>query len=207
MGFKVETEIGEARLEVSEDGKNVVLRNAVLLYTSIAQPYKGKFKPQFRVSVPISALTKREVKKLAAKISLKECATEEFCEEYKVDEVPFPKQDEQVILTLAKKAVYADGNPLKPEHRPRLLKPIGNGKVKDISKTMLSNGSIGDVYFHIVQSDENGSWLDLDAIVVKKLVEYEGKGPGAISQFDIEGELETFDTPQRQQDDPDEIPF
>lgn len=208
MGFKVEKEIGAVRIEVSEDGKSGVIRNATLLFASVARPYKGKYDPQYKVSIPISGVHKREIKKLAKKVGISEVANEAFPEQYRVAELPFPEMDEQIVLTIAKKAQYKDGNPLKPEHRPRVFAPTAGGKVKDITKTLVGNGSIGDVVFHIVESDEYGSWLDFDAIVVKKLVEYEGGAPSVVSQFDIDGELEKFDDVVAEKaDGDDEIPF
>ena len=38
MGFKVEKEIGAVRIEVSEDGKSGVIRNATLLFKYVARP-------------------------------------------------------------------------------------------------------------------------------------------------------------------------
>lgn len=168
-----------------------VLNNVTFLYTKIARAelmYESKDRHEYSVDVAISKEQAKHWDKKYSKQKHKRIDNEDFIKIFKIDP-PFPDQDEQYVVKLKKKAEYVDKDsgaikPIPDQYRPRVFTKGEDGKLKDITTTLISNGSKGAAQF-----DENtnsyGTFAQLKALRVDELIEYQAAG----SSYDELGEV------------------
>lgn len=159
-----------------------VLNDVTFLYTKIARAelmYESKDRHEFSVDVAISKEQAKHWDKKYSKQKHKRIDNEDFVKIFKIDP-PFPDQDEQYVVKLKKKAEYVDKDsgaikPIPDQYRPRVFAKGEDGKLKDITTTLIANGSKGAAQF-----DENtnsfGTFAQLKALRVDELIEYQAAG-------------------------------
>lgn len=172
-----------------------VLNDVTFLYTKIARAelmYESKDRHEFSVDVAISKEQAKHWDKKYSKQKHKRIDNEDFVKIFKIDP-PFPDQDEQYVVKLKKKAEYVDKDsgtikPIPDQYRPRVFTKGDDGKLKDITTTLIANGSKGAAQF-----DENtnsfGTFAQLKALRVDKLIEYQAAGASYDELGDV-GELQ-----------------
>jgi hypothetical protein len=170
-----------------------VLNNVVFFYTKIQSPVPAfvKTNSEFVVDCVVDKATAKAYSKQFQKQKAKELDNEEFKEKYKVEEVPFPKQDEQYIIKLKKNHIK-DGKQTPDKYRPRVLQATEDGNVDITFEKLVGNGSKGRASYRVTENDF-GTFAELQAILVEDLVEY---GGGSVtSDF---GDVKLKDVPASQ---------
>lgn len=159
-----------------------IIENVTFFYTKIQQPAK-KYQSEdteYSVDCAVDKATAKKWNKEFPKQKAKEFDNDEFLEKYKVEEVPFPDQDEQYIIKLKKNAVK-DGRETPEKYRPKVLVPSGAGNLDVTATKLVGNGSTGKVSYNI-NENSFGAFAQLSAILVTNLIEYKQLG-GAGSEF------------------------
>lgn len=159
-----------------------ILENVVFAYVKIQNPVKSlnEGDTEFTVDGIISKAAAKQWNKDHPKNKAKSFDNDEFLEKFKFDAVPFDDQDEQFVVKF-KKAHSKKGVELPEKFRPRVFEAVKGGKPVDVTFTKLvANQSKGKVSFSTF-SNSYGEFVQLDAILVEDMIEYEGAGgvPGA----------------------------
>lgn len=157
-----------------------IIDNVVFFYTKLQKPTKKYQSEDLEWSVDC-AVPKSAAKawnKEFPKQKAKEFDNDEFLEKFKVEEVPFPEQEEQFVIKLKKVAVK-NGKKTPDKYRPRVLVPSEEGNVDVTYTTLVSNGSKGKAGY-VVQENDFGVFAQLSSILVEDLIEYtSNNGAGA----------------------------
>lgn len=158
--------------------KNGVLSNVYFYYTRIKEPtnkYNSSDK-EFKVDVVVDAATYKRFTKELPKKSFKLIENDEFAEKYRA-EPPFPEQAIQYVTKFNRDEVKKDGTPIAEEHKPKVYLEDQSGEVYDITTRYdVGNGSMGDLFYFVIEHSEYGNHPKLSNIKVKKLVKYEAGG-------------------------------
>lgn len=159
------------------------LENVTFAYAKIAESdfkYGSNVDKEYSIDCIVDKATAKKFKKQFPKQSVKEFDNDEFVQKYKM-EVPFPEQDEQMIIKLKKPAVK--GGKEMP-YRPRSFIYADDGKtLVDITTSRLaSNGSKGKVRYRVTSNDF-GTFAQLDSVLFETFIEY--KKGGGDSPFGI----------------------
>lgn len=191
-----------------------IQKNVVFTYTKIQNPVKGlnEGDTEFSVDCVMSKADAKAWNKEHPKNKYKAYDNDDFIEKFKLDEVPFEDQDEQYVVKF-KKAHSKKGVELPEKFRPRVFELDDDGEAVDITFTkLIANGSKGQVSFSTF-SNSYGEFVQLDAILVEELIEYEGGGGVPGSEF---GAKKLADIPKNQKpvkrqgedddDDDDDVP-
>ncbi len=185
--------------------------NVAFAYVKVQSPVKSlnEGDTEFTVDCVMSKQDAKQWNKDHPKNKSKSFDNDEFLEKYKFDEVPFEDQDEQFVVKF-KKAHSKKGVELPEKFRPRVFELV-DGKPVDVTFTKLvANQSTGKVSFSMF-SNSYGEFVQLDAILVEKMIEYAGAGGGIGSEF---GATDLAEVPKNQKvvqkqgeiDDDDEAP-
>ena len=162
----------------------MALVSGTFLFTKIMNPVPAYNKQDSEWSVQLATkkADAKKIKKEFPKTSLKEFDNDDFVEKFKV-EVPYPEQDEQYVLTF-KKSHIKNGKETPEKYRPRVIQELEDGSRVDITfDKMIANGSKGDLSYRIKETDSYGNFVELQAILVKELVEYQSKASGVTDEF------------------------
>lgn len=153
-----------------------ILDNAVFFYTKIQSPTAAfvKTNSEFVVDCVVDKATGKAFSKQFQKQKAKVLDNEEFCEKYKVEEVPFPDQDEQYVIKLKKNHIK-DGKVSPEKYRPRVLEATEDGNVDITFDKLVGNGSKGKASYRVTENDF-GTFAELQSILVEDLIEYAGGG-------------------------------
>lgn len=169
--------------------------NVAFAYVKLQSPVKSlnEGDTEFTVDCIMSKADAKQWNKDHPKNKAKSFDNDEFLEKFKFDEVPFPDQDEQQVVKF-KKAHSKKGVELPEKFRPRVFELV-DGKPVDVTFTKLvANQSKGKVSFSTF-SNSYGEFVQLDAILVEKMIEYAGAGGGIGSDF---GVTDLQEVPQNQ---------
>ena len=161
-----------------------ILSNVTFFYTKIMNPVPAynKADSEWSVDVVVDKKTAKQVKKDFPKTSLKEFDNDDFQEKFGVAP-PFPSQDEQYILKF-KKSHIKNGKETPEKYRPRVIQELSDGSRVDITfDKLVGNGSKGDLSYRVKETDSYGNFVELQAILVKELVEYQSKSGGVTDDF------------------------
>lgn len=161
-----------------------LLQNVTFFYTKIMNPVPAfnKADSEWVVDVVASKKDAKQIKKDFPKTSLKEYDNDEFREKFGT-EPPFPNQEEQFVLKF-KKSHIKGGKETPEKYRPRVIQQLENGEKVDITfDKFVGNGSKGDLSYRIKETDSYGNFVELQAILVKELVEYQSKSSGVVDDF------------------------
>lgn len=159
-----------------------VIDNVVFFYTKIQQATK-KYQSndtEWSVDCAVDKATAKKWNKEFPKQKVKEIDNDEFLEKFKVEEVPFPEQEEQFVIKL-KKAATRDGKATPDKFRPRVLEATAAGNVDVTFTKLVSNGSKGKASY-VTNENDFGVFAQLSAILVEDLIEYQSTG-GAGTEF------------------------
>ena len=173
-----------------------ILSNVTFFYTKIMNPVPAynKVDSEWVVDVVASKKDAKAVKKEFPKTSLKEYDNDDFREKFGV-EPPFPDQDEQFVLKF-KKSHIKNGKETPEKYRPRVIQQLEDGSRVDITfDKLVGNGSKGDISYRVKETDSYGNFVELQAILVKELVEYQSKSAGVTDEF---GPVELKASPKEQ---------
>ena len=160
------------------------VNNCTFIYTKIQSPVKAynQVDTEWSVDVVMSKKDAKAIKKEFPKTSLKEFENDEFQEKFGFA-APFPDQDEQYILKF-KKSHVKNGKETPEKYRPRVIQQLADGTREDITFTKLvGNGSKGVLSYRIKETSTYGNFVELQAILVTDLVEYQSKGGGVTDDF------------------------
>lgn len=161
-----------------------ILADVTFFYTKIMNPVPAynKADSEWVVDVVADKKSAKQIKKDFPKTSLKEYDNDEFREKFGV-EPPFPKQDEQYVIKF-KKSHIKGGKETPEKYRPRVIQELEDGSRVDITfDKFVGNGSKGDLSYRIKETDSYGNFVELQAILVKELVEYQSKSAGVTDEF------------------------
>lgn len=161
-----------------------LIENVTFLYAKVSNPVPAynKVDSEWTVDVVASKADAKKVKKDFPKTSLKEFDNADFTEKFGI-EPPFPKQDEQFILKF-KKSHIKNGKETPEKYRPRVIQQLEDGTKEDITfDKMVGNGSKGTLSYRIKETDTYGNFVELQAILVTELVEYQSKAGGVTDEF------------------------
>jgi len=161
-----------------------VVNNVTFLYTKIQNPVPAynKVDSEWSVDVVMSKKDAKAIKKDYPKTSLKEYDNDDFQEKFGI-EPPFSSQEEQFVVKF-KKSHIKNGKETPEKYRPRVIQEMGDGTRVDITfDKLVGNGSKGDLSYRIKETDTYGNFVELQAILVKELVEYQSKGGGVADDF------------------------
>ena len=159
-----------------------IVSNVTFIYTKIQNPVPAynKVDSEWSVDVVMSKKDAKAIKKDYPKTSLKEYDNADFVEKFGF-EVPFPGQDEQFIIKF-KKSHIKNGKETPEKYRPRVIQELADGSRVDVTfEKLVGNGSKGDLSYRIKETDTYGNFVELQAILVKELVEYQSKA-GAVTE-------------------------
>lgn len=174
-----------------------IKENIVFAYVKVQSPVKGlnEGDTEFSVDCIMSKADAKQWNKDYPKNKSKSFDNDEFLEKYKFDAVPFDDQDEQFVVKV-KKAHSKQGVELPAKFRPRVFQKVEGDAPEDITFTKLvANGSKGKLSFSTF-SNSFGTFVQLDAILVETLIEYQSAGGAAIgSEF---GATKLADAPEKQ---------
>ena len=149
------------------------INNVTFLYTNINAP-KNKYQSEekeWSVQVVLSKEDAKAWNKKFPKQKAKQFDNDEFTEKFDID-LPFPNQEEQFTIKLARATTYKDGNEIPEKYAPKVYLQIAKGKVQDITKTKLvANGSKGKASYDVVENSF-GVFAKLHSILVENLIEY-----------------------------------
>lgn len=159
-----------------------VLENVTFFYTKIQSPTAAfvKTNSEWVVDCVVDKATAKAHSKQFQKQKAKEIDNDEFMGKYKVDEVPFPDQDEQYVIKLKKNHIK-DGKETPSQYRPRVLQVTPEGNVDVTFEKQVGNGSTGKASYRVTENDF-GVFCELQSILVDNFVEYTGGG-GVTSDF------------------------
>lgn len=160
------------------------VENCTFVYTKIQSPVKAynQVDTEWSVDVVMSKKDAKAIKKEFPKTSLKEYDNDEFQEKFGFAP-PFPEQDEQFIMKFKKSHVKA-GKETPEKYRPRVIQQLADGTREDITFTKLvGNGSKGVLSYRIKETSTYGNFVELQAILVTDLVEYQSKSGGVTDDF------------------------
>lgn len=158
----------------------VKIENVYFYYVKIAEPQKDVFDPEglkkkFSVNIAVDKATAKEFKKLKLNKTVKEIDEATFLKQYKaIPDALKNDEDEYFIISFSANATYADGNPTPEWTWPKTYLTV-NGKPVDSTKTLVGNGSFGDIRIS-TREGKTGINTALHSILVKDLVEYERRG-------------------------------
>ncbi len=161
-----------------------IVSNVTFIYTKIQNPVPAynKVDSEWSVDVVMSKKDAKAIKKDYPKTSLKEYDNTDFVEKFGF-EVPFPEQDEQFVIKF-KKSHIKNGKETPEKYRPRVIQEIADGSRVDVTfEKLVGNGSKGDLSYRIKETDTYGNFVELQAILVKELVEYQSKAGGVVDDF------------------------
>lgn len=161
-----------------------VIENVTFLYAKVMNPVPAfnKVDSEWCVDVVCSKADAKKVKKEFPKTSLKEYDNAEFQEKFGI-EPPFPKQDEQFVLKF-KKAHIKAGKETPEQYRPRVIEELEDGSRVDVTfDKLVGNGSKGDFSYRIKETKDYGNFVELQALLIKELVEYKSKSGGVTEDF------------------------
>ena len=161
-----------------------IVSNVTFIYTKIQNPVPAynKVDSEWSVDVVMSKKDAKAIKKDYPKTSLKEYDNADFVEKFGF-EVPFPEQDEQFIIKF-KKSHIKNGKETPEKYRPRVIQELADGGRVDVTfEKLVGNGSKGDLSYRIKETDTYGNFVELQAILVKELVEYQSKAGGVVDDF------------------------
>lgn len=159
-----------------------IVSNVTFIYTKIQNPVPAynKVDSEWSVDVVMSKKDAKAIKKDYPKTSLKEYDNVDFVEKFNF-EVPFPDQDEQFVIKF-KKSHIKNGKETPEKYRPRVIQELEDGSRVDVTfEKLVGNGSKGDLSYRIKETDTYGNFVELQAILVKELVEYQSKA-GAVTE-------------------------
>lgn len=171
-----------------------ILSNVTFYFVKIQNPVKAfnKIDTEWTVDVVASKADATALLKQFPKTSLKKLDHDEFKEKFKSDP-PFPNEAIQHVLKFKKNHIK-NGKECPEQYRPRVLWDGPDGR-QDITFTKLvGNGSKGDLSYRVKETDEYGNFVELQAILVKDLIEYNSKG--VTSDF---GDVPLAKAPEREQ--------
>lgn len=171
-----------------------VVSDVTFIYTKLQSPVLAynKVDTEWSVDVVMAKKDAKAIKKDFPKTSLKEYDNADFVEKFGF-EVPFPAQDEQFVLKF-KKSHIKNGKETPEKYRPRVIQQMEDGSKVDVTFTKLvGNNSKGDLSYRIKETDSYGNFVELQAILVKELVEYQSKSGGVVDDF---GDVVLADSPQ-----------
>ena len=161
-----------------------VIENCMFIYTKMMNPVPAynKVDSEWSVDVVPSKVAAKKIKKEFPKTSLKEYDNDEFVEKFNL-EPPFPEQDSQFVVKF-KKAHIKNGKETPEKYRPRVIQELADGSRVDVTfDKLVGNGSKGDLSYRIKETDTYGNFVELQAILVKELVEYQSKAGGVVDDF------------------------
>ena len=161
-----------------------IVSNVTFIYAKIMNPVPAynKVDSEWSVDVVMSKKDAKAIKKDYPKTSLKEYDNADFVEKFGF-EVPFPEQDEQFIIKF-KKSHIKNGKETPEKYRPRVIQELADGSRVDVTfEKLVGNGSKGDLSYRIKETDTYGNFVELQAILVKELVEYQSKAGGVVDDF------------------------
>ena len=159
-----------------------VVNNVTFIYAKVMNPVPAynKVDSEWSVDVVMSKKDAKGIKKEYPKTSLKEYDNADFVEKFSF-EVPFPEQDEQFVVKF-KKSHIKNGKETPEKYRPRVIQELADGSRVDVTfEKLVGNGSKGDLSYRIKETDTYGNFVELQAILVKELVEYQSKA-GAVTE-------------------------
>lgn len=154
-----------------------ILENVVFAFVKIQSPVKSlnEGDTEFTVDAIISKAAAKQWNKDHPKNKYKSVDNDEFLEKYKFDEVPFPDEDEQYVVKF-KKAHSKKGVELPEKFRPRVFEAVDGDAPNDVTfEKLVANGSKGKISFSTF-SNSYGEFVQLDAILVEELIEYQQSG-------------------------------
>ena len=157
--------------------------NVVFAYVKLQSPVKSlnEGDTEFTVDCVMSKADAKAWNKEHPKNKYKSFDNDDFLTKFKFDEVPFDDQDEQFVVKF-KKACSKKGIELPVKFRPRVFELV-DGKPVDVTfSKLVANQSTGKVSFSQF-SNSYGEFVQLDAILVEKMIEYQGAGGGVGSDF------------------------
>jgi hypothetical protein len=163
-----------------------IQNNVVFAYVKIQSPVKSlnEGDTEFTVDCVMSKADAKAWNKEHPKNKYKSFDNDEFLEKYNFDDVPFDDQDEQFIVKF-KKAHSKKGVELPEKFRPRVFVLDEDGKAVDKTfEILVANNSKGKVSFSKF-SNSYGEFVQLDAILVEELIEYQSKGGTPGSEFGV----------------------
>lgn len=161
-----------------------LVQNVTFIYCKIQNPVPAynKVDTEWSVDVVMSKKDAKAIKKDFPKTSLKEYDNDEFQEKFGFS-APFPSQEEQFVLKF-KKSHTKNGKTVPEKYRPRVIQQLEDGSRVDITfDKLVGNGSKGDLSYRIKETDTYGNFVELQAILVKELVEYQSKAGGVVDDF------------------------
>lgn len=160
-----------------------IIENVTFLFTKIQNPVPAynKVDSEWSVDVVVSKKDAKQIKKDFPKTSLKEFDNDDFKEKFGI-EPPFPNQEEQFILKF-KKSHIKGGKETPEKYRPRVIQQVGDERVDITFDKLVGNGSKGDISYRVKETDTYGNFVELQAILVKELVEYQSKSGGVTDEF------------------------
>lgn len=161
-----------------------VVSDVTFIYAKVMNPVPAynKVDSEWSVDVVMSKKDAKAIKKEYPKTSLKEYDNADFAEKFSF-EVPFPEQDEQFVVKF-KKSHIKNGKETPEKYRPRVIQELADGSRVDVTfEKLVGNGSKGDLSYRIKETDTYGNFVELQAILVKELVEYQSKAGGVVDDF------------------------
>lgn len=161
-----------------------ILDNVVFAFVKIQSPVKSlnEGDTEFTVDAIVSKAAAKQWNKDHPKNKYKDFDNDEFKEKFKFDEVPFEDQDEQYVIKF-KKAHSKKGVELPEKFRPRVFEAVEDDAPNDVTfEKLVANGSKGKISFSTF-SNSYGEFVQLDAILVNEMIEYQSAGGSVGSEF------------------------
>lgn len=201
-----------------------IVSNVTFIYAKVMNPVPAynKVDSEWSVDVVMSKKDAKAIKKDYPKTSLKEYDNADFVEKFGFD-VPFPEQDEQFIIKF-KKSHIKNGKETPEKYRPRVIQELADGSRVDVTfEKLVGNGSKGDLSYRIKETDTYGNFVELQAILVKELVEYQSKAGAVTEDFgavklaeapagkekvaEVQGGAKASPAAEPEDDDSQDLPF
>lgn len=159
------------------------IENGVLegpfFYTQIRKADTGgEYGTAWKVSVAVSTEVAKEWNRKYKKQTAKMLDNEEFTEKFKADTLPYPDQEFQFVIMLAKKTHLASGEETPARYRPRAYLQKGKTALDITETTNIGNGSKGLAKFSHFDHPKYGAIAHLMKVLVTDLVEYEESDEG-----------------------------
>lgn len=155
----------------------MILDNVTFAYVKVQSPVKSlnEGDTEFTVDAIISKAAAKQWNKDHPKNKAKSFDNDEFLEKFKMNELPFDDQDEQFVVKF-KKAHSKKGVELPAKFRPRVFQTVEGSKPVDVTFEKLpANGSTGKVSFSTF-SNSYGEFVQLDALLIEKMIEFQRDG-------------------------------
>lgn len=161
--------------------KNLMkLEDVYFAFTCIAEPtfkYNSKIEKEFKTTIILSKEQAKEFKKNKLNKTVKEIDTSEFEAKMKFPP-PYPDQDEQYSIAVAKPQNYKDGN-LRPAFTFPKSYFLQDGDVVEDNTILIGNGSFGNVSLDLNYNETLGQTnVALFSVLIKDLVPYVKRGSG-----------------------------